>query len=234
MIDYTQWKRTTARVSNLLLDPQNPRIPPTDSELSQDELLAELIEHDKVYELAKKIALNGYYVDESLIIAPRNGKFVVVEGNRRLAALKVLLSPAAAPAQHQGKFRSLSAMIPREMIKLVPVTVAPSREAALPLISEKHTRSSVEQWETAQKARFYISLIDMGKSSDDICKEHSLTPSELEDFLRLGTLYQMACSLDLPEDVQRRIENPRSFPLKQFKVAWRHCRYEGVCQPHYP
>lgn len=213
MIDYAQWKRKVAKVSTLLLDRENPRIPPTDQELSQGELLAELIEHDRVYDLAKRIANEGYYADELLIAAPRDGKLVVVEGNRRLAALKALLSPEAAPEQHQRRFRGLSAKVPKSMIRAIPITVAPSRDAALPRIAEKHTRSMLQQWKTPQKARFYQSLLDQGKTADEICESHGLSPSQLDDFVRLGTLYQMACSLNLPTDVQRYVANPRSFPL---------------------
>lgn len=215
MIDYTQWERKTSKISTLLLDPQNPRIPLSDQGLSQDELLAELIEHDKVKELAKNIVANGYYTDELLIAAPRpgDGKLVVIEGNRRLAALKALLSPDAVPEQHRKKFRMLSAKIPKSMIKSVPVTIAPSRDAALPRIAEKHTRSMLEWWKPAQKARFYQSQIDQGKTTDEICEIYGLARSELNEFLRLDTLYQMACSMNLSDDVQRKVENPRKFSI---------------------
>ncbi len=213
MIDYTQWKRKSANVSSLLLDPENPRIPPTDEDLSQDELLAELIAHDRVYELAKNIATNGYYTDELLITAPRDGKLVVVEGNRRLAALKVLLSPDAAPERAQRKFWALSAKVPKSMIKTIPVTVAPSRDAALPRIAAKHTLPLVEQWKPAQQARFYRALLEQGKPVAEVCEDYGLTPGKVEDFLRLDILYQMACSLDLCSNVQREVENPRKFPI---------------------
>jgi hypothetical protein len=213
MIDYTQWKRRIANVSSLMLDPENPRIPPTEEDLPQDELIAELIEHDRVYDLAKQIATKGYYTDESLITAPRDGRMVVVEGNRRLAALKALLSPTAVPQEHREKFRALSVKIPKLMIKSVPVTVAPSRDATLPRIAEKHTRPLLEQWKPAQQARFYRSLLEHGKPVEDICANYGLTEGQLYEFLRMDVLYQMACSLDLPKDVQRKVENPRKFPI---------------------
>lgn len=214
MIDYTQWERKTAKVSNLLLDPENPRIPPTENTLAQDELLAELIEHDNVFDLAKQISVKGYYADESLITAPRrDGKLVVVEGNRRLAALKALLSPEAVVEKYRQKFRTLSAQIPKAMLDSVPIIIAPSREVALPRVAEKHTRPLLEQWKPAQQARFYRSLLEGGKSTKEICGSYGLTEGELTEFLRMDILYQMACSLDLPEDVQRKVENPRKFPI---------------------
>ena len=213
MIDYSSWIRKNVPVAKLTLDPENPRIPPSENELSQDELLAELIEHDSVYPLAKKIATNGYYADELLIVTPKGTGYVVLEGNRRVAALKALLSPNAAPDKHRAKFRALEKRVSKSLIKSVGVLVAPSREVALPRIAEKHTRPMLENWKPAQKARFYTALLQDGRTREQICLQFDLTSGELDDFLRTGTLYQMACSLSLPENIQAKVANPRTFPL---------------------
>jgi len=97
MIDYTKWKESSLSVTNLLLDPQNPRIPDSGESLSQRDLLADLVTNDKVYELAKGIVENGYYPVEALIFVEEQKNKYVVEGNRRLAALKLLISPEIAP-----------------------------------------------------------------------------------------------------------------------------------------
>ncbi len=201
------------KVTNLMLDAENPRIPPPLKGRSQDDLLAVLIEHDLIHELAKRIATNGYYADELLIVTPHNGRFLVLEGNRRVAALKALLSPAAVPEQHRRKFIKLSKGIQTNAIRKVGVLVAPTREAALPRIAEKHTRSMLQAWKTPQQARFYKRLVAEGKDPDRICADFGLTPGGLDDFLRLGTLYEMACSIGLEAAVQSQVENPRKFPL---------------------
>ena len=112
-MDYTTWEEKQISVNNILLDPRNPRIPPASEPLDQRSLIAELVDHDKVYELAQKIAQNGYYPVESLIVIKEDGKMVVIEGNRRLAALKLLIAPEAAPEDQIPKFRALSNRIPR-------------------------------------------------------------------------------------------------------------------------
>jgi hypothetical protein len=95
--DFSSWPQRAISVTTLQLDPQNPRIPPTDRELTQPELIAELVEHDDVYGLAKEIVEQGYWPLESLIAVKEGSKSIVVEGNRRLAALKVLINPTLAP-----------------------------------------------------------------------------------------------------------------------------------------
>jgi hypothetical protein len=71
----------------LLLDPKNPRLPLTGAATPQRQLVAQLVEFDKVYELARGIVEHGFYPTEVLIGVEEAGKKVIIEGNRRLAAL---------------------------------------------------------------------------------------------------------------------------------------------------
>jgi hypothetical protein len=97
MIDPSTWTQKKIPVPSLQLDPSNPRIPERQTPPTQAELIAELVANDGVYELAKDITEVGYLPDSSLIAVYENGKHVVVEGNRRLTALKLLVSPTLAP-----------------------------------------------------------------------------------------------------------------------------------------
>jgi len=82
-------------VKNLLLDAQNPRLAPAKSGDSQEDLLKILWTEMAVDEVALSIAANGFFEEEPLFAIPANAqetdqtkrRFVVVEGNRRLAAL---------------------------------------------------------------------------------------------------------------------------------------------------
>jgi hypothetical protein len=80
MIDYSKWKEDEPSVINLQLDPNNPRIPDSGQELCQRDLIADLLENDKVYDLAKSIVNNGYYPVESLIVVKEKSKTYVLEG----------------------------------------------------------------------------------------------------------------------------------------------------------
>jgi len=82
-------------VEKLLLDPRNPRLVEfsVPSNPTQFDLLKALYQQMAAEELAMSIAYNGYFEHEPLIIEPRaDGNYTVVEGNRRLAAVKLLLS----------------------------------------------------------------------------------------------------------------------------------------------
>lgn len=213
MIDYRKWKKGNPKVTSLQLDPLNPRIPKGRGILDQRGLIAELVEHDKVYELAKSIVADGYYPLEHLIAVESDGKAVVVEGNRRLASLKLLINPELAPDEKAAKsFRMLSNKIALDAIDKVATIYAPSREAAAPLIMQKHTRQQVERWSTLMQASFYKSLAESGQSLEALAEEYGRPPSEIAGFLRTDTMYAIACSLDYPEDIATIVRDPRVFP----------------------
>jgi len=212
MIDYSAWAEKPTLVTTLQLDAKNPRIPASGASREQRDLIAELVEHDKVYELAKEITDQGYVPVESLVAVIEDGKHVVLEGNRRLAALKLLIAPESAPDKWVKRFRSLSARVPLDSIKRVNVLYAPTRDAAAPFLMQKHTREQVERWSTIMQARFFRSLAQEGMKPTELAARYGRTAGEVAAFLRLDEMYEIACALELPRDIQERVSNPRGFP----------------------
>ncbi|MDP2091628.1 MAG: hypothetical protein Q8K17_01390, partial [Pseudohongiella sp.] len=155
MVNYNDWKTKDIAVTSLLLDPLNPRIPEADENLSQRKLIEFLLEHDKVYDLAKEIVDKGYFPTEALIGVEIGNKKYILEGNRRLAALKLLINPDGAPASLKKKFITLSERADLSVVKKVKVVLAPSREAAAPMLLAKHTGLQVRGWSRIMQAKFY-------------------------------------------------------------------------------
>jgi len=209
--DYSKWKTRDLTITHLYLDPLNPRLPEADEGMSQPRLLVELVEHEKIYELAKEFVEKGYYPTESLIVVEEDGKKYVVEGNRRLAALKLLYNPDTAPSKYQKKFRTLSSRI--DTIKKVRIVVAPSRFAAAPIIMSKHTNIQVRSWSRIMQAKFYKQLLDSGMTAKQISDQYAVSQAEIRKFLMSHTMYNVACSLNLPEEIINRVLDAREFPM---------------------
>jgi hypothetical protein len=105
-----QFKSADIELDQLLLDPNNYRFldnPAYKAKIKTkfhvpavQETTLRLLEQDKRYqldELKKSMLTNGFVPMERIIVVPykyKAGKFVVVEGNRRVAALKVLMQEA--------------------------------------------------------------------------------------------------------------------------------------------
>src|SRR5215213_7171127 len=85
------------RVEDLVLDPKNPRLPENQQGGSQVEIFKYLNEHDVLDELIDSYISNGFFDNEPLlVVAGPAGSWIVVEGNRRAAALMRLLGSEVA------------------------------------------------------------------------------------------------------------------------------------------
>jgi hypothetical protein len=85
-------------VAELHFDRHNPRMAEFGIEAAtpEKEILTTLWDLMDVLELVQSITASGFFPHEALIVAEEKGKKIVIEGNRRLAAVKVLLNPALA------------------------------------------------------------------------------------------------------------------------------------------
>lgn len=85
-------------VEDLHFDHRNPRLSEygIDFHTSESDILKILWEATDVCELVQSISASGFFPHEALIVTIERQKKIVIEGNRRLAAVKVLLNPELA------------------------------------------------------------------------------------------------------------------------------------------
>lgn len=141
-------------INSLYLDSKNPRHIPIDR---QDKIIDYLIKKEDIKSLAKDIAEKGLTNPLDIIgITKEDNKNIVLEGNRRVCAIKLLLKPSLAPEKHQKYFESLrNKMV--QPIKKVPVHKFSNREESSNWLSTLHSSSSKtsrKSWSTEQKTRF--------------------------------------------------------------------------------
>ncbi len=142
-------------VDRLSLDPKNPRLAQEFGSVEkpdQEALLRILWNRMSVDEVALSIAANGYFPTEQLHVVVEDGRHVVVEGNRRLAAVKLLSDPQLCT---KLKVRGLPE-IDREAIeklKTVPVVVSKSRGDVWQYIGYKHVNGP-SLWQSYAKAHY--------------------------------------------------------------------------------
>jgi hypothetical protein len=214
LMDLTSWKTTHIKIAGLELDQLNPRIPGIFNQRTTRDIVAALIEHEDVYALAKSIVeFGGLYPNERLIAVEENGGKIVVEGNRRLAALKLLHSPDLAPQNLVERFRNLSNKIDPHQIEKVEVVLAPSRATAARLIVARHTGDAVRRWSPAQQSRYIRTLVKPGNTIEDVAEEIKLSPGEIREFLRTDTMVQLAHVLPLDDSVRSALDDKDKFTV---------------------
>ena len=152
---------TKVPVEQLRLDPENPRLAGESRSMTDEAIVARLYRAAELDELLQSITANGYMDIEPLVVMSdpdsRNDKLLVLEGNRRLAALRLLREPALAGrvASSEG----LRITIPqldgslRATLNQVSVYPVASRERARPFIGFKHINGPAK-WDAYAKARF--------------------------------------------------------------------------------
>ena len=143
---------TLISIDELHLDHANPRLVEYEisPQTSEDELLVILWEATDVLELAQSIVASGFFPHEALIVANENGKKIVIEGNRRLAAVRVLLSKSLA-AKHGWQVPKISAEARKKLEKL-PVIIT-TRKDSWRSFSFKHINGSAK-WGGFAKAAY--------------------------------------------------------------------------------
>jgi hypothetical protein len=148
------------------------------------------------------------------VVVEENGEKIVVEGNRRLAALKLLQSPDLAPDKLIEKFRNLSNKIPQQAIQKVEIVIAPSRSAAARLIVARHAGDSLRRWSTAQQARFIRTLVEDGKLTiEEAAAEIQMSPGDIRNFLRTDTMIRLAYVMPLETAIREKLEEHDGFPV---------------------
>jgi len=152
-------------LSTLLLDVTNPRFE-TEQENQRDAIRAMAEEQgEKLLNLAEDIVQFQLDPSSLTIVIPADqpsGRYVVVEGNRRLAALKLLHNPDLAKGvwepRHERRLKALSEKFRAAPIKQMRCVVLPDREATSHWIPLRHRGEQqgrgIVDWDGYMAARY--------------------------------------------------------------------------------
>src|SRR5699024_12842948 len=93
MLDTSTWPIVELDVlKDIRLDPKNVRLEIADAKVEAD-IIEDLFVNEDALGLVEGICKIGYLTHETPVVIDRQGKYVMVEGNRRLAALKSIQNP---------------------------------------------------------------------------------------------------------------------------------------------
>ncbi len=146
-------------VDRLLLDRENPRLVDRADGITDESIIARLYRSAELDELLQSISTNGYLDIEPLIAMddPGGDGMIVLEGNRRLATLRLLREPALV--RRIAASENVRISVPdaddslRATFGRVTVYRVATREEARPFIGFKHINGPAK-WDAYAKARF--------------------------------------------------------------------------------
>ena len=155
---------------DLLFDFSNPRLTDEAGALpkNEKEMIAVLSQTADIDELLRSIAQNGYLpFDDMLVLAEANGKFRVLEGNRRLAAVRLFRNPKLA-TELEITLPTIGATELKTLDEL-PVKEVPSEDAARAYIGFKHINGP-HKWDALSKAKYTMRWVEQGGSLREIAR----------------------------------------------------------------
>jgi hypothetical protein len=193
-----------ADVGRLFLDPKNPRIGRRNSstELAPEKIL-DLMREWELDELAVSFLESGFWPHEALLVVEEKiyGRIqlVVVEGNRRLAALK-MLERAKDGHPTSEKWRQLveEYTVPDELLTKVPYLLLSSRKDVSAFLGFRHV-TGIKEWRPAEKAEYIAHLIDSeGLDYQTVRKKiGSKAPTVRRNYIAYRLLLQMEAREDI-------------------------------------
>ncbi len=123
-------------------------------------------------ELVMSILAHGFFQHEPLYIIRENGDIVVVEGNRRLAAIKSILNPDVIENNKMDKYKGkITPEIVQQLKNQIPVLELKDREDAWRYIGFKHVNGAAK-WGSYAKAQYIATVKNkFGKSLREIAEQ---------------------------------------------------------------
>lgn len=160
MTVFPEGKTSKIAVERLELDRENPRLIADVSEATDETIIALLFREADLSELLQSMSTSGYMDIEPLVGMPAtaNGnRVVVLEGNRRLAALRLLREPALVTRLRASE--NINITVPpldpalRPSFDSISVHLVAQREEARSFIAFKHINGPAK-WNAYAKARY--------------------------------------------------------------------------------
>jgi len=165
-----------APIEHLLLDAENPRLASGAGGDTQEDLLKVLWTEMAVDEVAFSIAANGFFREEPLLVIPGDGvkggrgKFIVVEGNRRLAAVLLLRDTHLREKLKATELPTIDSKR-RANLNTIPVFRYPDRESLWTFCGFRHINGA-KPWDAFSKAQYVATVHEQyGVSLDEIAKK---------------------------------------------------------------
>jgi hypothetical protein len=150
-------------ISDLKMDLFNPRMPKSKQGKDEKSVIEYMLLETATLELMESIGANDFFAGELLLVVPdqaEKGKYIVIEGNRRLTAVKLLNNPSLTSVK-KGATKEIadnSKYKPSE----IPCLIFDSKNAILKYLGFKHI-SGIKSWRLLEKARYLYEL----RNSDD-------------------------------------------------------------------
>ena len=215
-----------AKLDDLYLDPTNPRLGRnnTGTGVTQESVL-DLMYNWKLDELVVSfLDSGGFWIHEALLVTEEKlygeKRLVVIEGNRRLAALKYM-KRACGGEKVPRKIAEIikDVTVPDILFKEIPYIKISTRKEIEAFLGFRHV-TGIKEWKPAEKAEFIAKLIDNRKMGyQEVARKiGSRTDIVRQNYISYRLLLQVEDKADVPREQFE----------ERFSVMYLSLRTQGV------
>lgn len=193
---YAGFKYASLALKDIALDDRNPRIVSQTPLSSQNEILAYLYENEDLEAFIKKIASEGKnFGAERPYVVKKGAGYIVIEGNTRVAAYKILTGLMKAPHEYASSVPHISDATKTSMLN-VDCSIAPSRDALMPIMASAHFgMGDKSKWGYLGSRKAIFDEWKSGKNLAKLSKLFKVPQGEIKDFILEYQLYLKALGL---------------------------------------
>ncbi|MGJ7488762.1 ParB N-terminal domain-containing protein [Variovorax sp. ZT4R33] len=219
--------------ADLQFDPENPRFYRLNDASNVESVVEEMLDKEGAQNLMLSIGQKGYFAGEPLLVVSKDGNapYTVVEGNRRLAAVKLLNGEIPPPPRRKtsvGQIRADAAIkaFPTEL----PCLVYEARKDVLRYLGYRHI-TGIQEWDALSKARYLAELKETFYSQDSQASQLKSLANEIGS--RSDYVAQLLTALNLyihAESTQNFFGLPLSAKDVEFSYLTTALNYSSICE----
>ena len=172
--------------------------------VSEAQLLKDILRRYNLVELARSISDKGFtprHAEALLVIKhpSTNDHYLVVEGNRRLAALKLLTSKGSreAAGATSAEWNELADTAAAHDLESVPVVVYADRRALEDYLGFRHI-TGPRPWRPEAKARYIAQLLGHDKTILEVARRIGSNARTVRRFAEAHGIYTQALEAEIP------------------------------------
>lgn len=224
------WESMTLSVTNdLRLDPTNVRLDRASQNAPEGDIIRDLFLNEGAMSLARGIATVGWLTHERPVVLKENGKWIVVEGNRRTAALKALHNPRSVPASF-AELTALAKSMPNlKSLESISVIVAPDRASADELIANIHTANPRRAWSPLRRADFFYAQIESkGVSVADLKTRYPAV--DVPKYVEMAEMQKLLRTVSYNDPALGEFVAKKSFPISVFDRLYSNDKFLALAK----
>ena len=176
------------QVEQLDFNTSHPRLPKTIRDAGYQKLVEFMILESTALDLMLAIGMSGFSAGENLLVVnKRGGRYKVVDGNRRLTAVKLLRDPDLATVQ-QSKVNRIyeESLFKGDQFATLPCTIVAEEELIHRNLGYLHI-TGIQPWNLRQRAEYLATMRDgyfKEGELDEACRHLAMAIGSRADYVK--------------------------------------------------